>query len=165
MTKEQSELFDFSMDLGFTRETREGIERAARNANEVWTNYAKHAFVFMAVGRMFFTSADVDVYMMEHFPQIKTHENHGWLECECGCMNNVDAKPSTPAPASAEPPQIGWVIEDDEYGRLCLGMECSKLAWVTFTNENALRFARRIDAENAKTIWKVNGNVRDHSWG
>jgi hypothetical protein len=88
MTKEQSELFDFSMDLGFTRETREGIERAARNANEVWTNYAKHAFVFMAVGRMFFTSADVDVYMMEHFPQIKTHEKRAMGQVTLWAMKN-----------------------------------------------------------------------------
>ena len=62
------------------------------------------------------------------------------------------------------PPKTGWLIED-EYGKLCIGMECNKIKWVTFTNPDAIRFARKRDAENAITLWKLNGNAREHSWG
>jgi hypothetical protein len=60
--------------------------------------------------------------------------------------------------------EVAWLVED-EFGRLCLGMECSKLAWVTFTNPDALHFSRKIDAENAITLWNLNGIAREHSWG
>jgi hypothetical protein len=60
--------------------------------------------------------------------------------------------------------EVAWLIED-EYGKLCLGMECSKLQWVTFTNEDALHFSRKRDAENAITLWNLNGIAREHSWG
>jgi len=61
-------------------------------------------------------------------------------------------------------PETGWLVED-EYGKLCIGMECNKIKWVTFTNPDAIRFARKRDAENAITLWKLNGNAREHSWG
>jgi hypothetical protein len=66
---------------------------------------------------------------------------------------------------SGQQSETGWLVED-EYGLLCIGLECgNKISWVTFTNENAIRFARRRDAENAITLWKLNGNAREHSWG
>lgn len=62
-------------------------------------------------------------------------------------------------------PEIGWLVED-EFGTFCIGLECgNKLSWVTFTNDNAIRFARKRDAENAITVWKLNGIAREHSWG
>ncbi len=68
--------------------------------------------------------------------------------------------------------ETGWLIEK---GQLCLGVDgsCLKPSWVAFTNPGAIRFARKIDAENILTSFKSFGidgafdgvTINDHSWG
>jgi hypothetical protein len=52
--------------------------------------------------------------------------------------------------------EVGWLIEK---GLLCLGIDagCSKPVWVTFTNEGAIRFSRKVDAENTLRSFKSFG--------
>jgi hypothetical protein len=67
-------------------------------------------------------------------------------------------------------PEIAWLIER---GGLCLGFCENKFAWVTFTNEDALRFARQRDAYAFKETCKwtpfnlklEDTAVREHTWG
>jgi hypothetical protein len=66
--------------------------------------------------------------------------------------------------------EYGWLIERD---MLCLGFCEHKFTWVTFTNEDALRFSRQRDAysfmETAK--WKPfnlhleGASVTEQRWG
>lgn len=46
---------------------------------------------------------------------------------------------------------VAWLIER---GGLCLGFCENRFAWVTFTNESALRFARSVDAYSFKETVK-----------
>lgn len=65
--------------------------------------------------------------------------------------------------------ETGWLIE--QHG-LCLGLNCGKPAWVTFTNERAIRFARQQDGENFLTAIRAmkfgdsfnSCEVREHRW-
>lgn len=70
-----------------------------------------------------------------------------------------------------EQPETGWLIEK---GQLCLGSSsCGKPAWVTFADPSAVRFARKIDAENMLTSLRsmsdagafANCTINDHMWG
>lgn len=47
--------------------------------------------------------------------------------------------------------ETAWLIE---HGGLCLGFCENRFAWVTFTNENALRFSRKQDAYGFKETCK-----------
>lgn len=66
--------------------------------------------------------------------------------------------------------ESGWLIEK---GQLCLGSCSNKPAWVTFTNPTAVRFARKVDAENMLASLRSMGHVgafqnctiNDHAWG
>jgi hypothetical protein len=65
------------------------------------------------------------------------------------------------------PREVGWVIER---GGLCIGLgSCGVLTWVTFTDNNAIRFCREIDAKNMRTALRTtlglnNGRVTEHMW-
>jgi len=72
-----------------------------------------------------------------------------------------------------EPPktELAWLIER---GGLCLGFCDRKFAWITFTNEQALRFSRRSDAIRfIEAMRDVLGGacnfddvlVTEHQWG
>jgi hypothetical protein len=72
--------------------------------------------------------------------------------------------------AAAQPRELAWLIER---GGLCFGFRDRKFAWVTFTNESALRFSRRSDAirfiEAMRDVLGGASNlddvlVTDHSW-
>lgn len=62
--------------------------------------------------------------------------------------------------------ETGWLIER---GQVCVGVACRyRLAWVAFTDENAIRFARKQDAEAMlKALGGDLGHctVSEHSWG
>jgi hypothetical protein len=62
--------------------------------------------------------------------------------------------------------EVAWLIER---GQLCLGFCERKFSWVTFTDESALRFARRSDAirfietmREQLDLWEV--SVNEHLW-
>jgi hypothetical protein len=67
------------------------------------------------------------------------------------------------------PNEEGWLIEK---GQLCLGSCDRKPAWVTFTDPTAVRFARKIDAENMLNSLRSMSDagafekctIHDHSW-
>ena len=67
--------------------------------------------------------------------------------------------------------EIGWLLDD---GLLCIGLGCNQtLALVTYTNPNAIRFARKCDAEAMIVALKSLGlkitadrlKAVEHSWG
>jgi hypothetical protein len=66
--------------------------------------------------------------------------------------------------------ETGWLIEK---GQLCLGSCGNKPAWVTFTDPSAVRFARKVDAENMLTSLRLMSDggafqsctINDHAWG
>lgn len=62
----------------------------------------------------------------------------------------------------------GWLIEK---GQLCLGTDCGKPAWVTFTNDGAIRFARWKDADlMLSSLMSFDANaflgctISEHAW-
>jgi hypothetical protein len=66
-------------------------------------------------------------------------------------------------------PEVGWLLDDS---RLCLGFTCGSLGFVTYTDPNAIRFARAQDAENMKKALAMREsymvrNVKpvEHQWG
>ena len=75
-----------------------------------------------------------------------------------------------PAVAAARRDETGWLIERDG---LCLGFCEHRFAWVAFTNEQALRFARSADAYSFKETVKwtpfnlplEDAIVTEHRWG
>lgn len=59
--------------------------------------------------------------------------------------------------------EIGWVIEKKSVP-LGLGIQCGRLAWVTFTD--AIRFARKADAEAMVQCLGITDQATavEHSW-
>jgi hypothetical protein len=68
---------------------------------------------------------------------------------------------------STQPSESGWLIER---GGLCFGFCDRKLAWVTFTNDQTWRFARRSDAIRFIEAYGEDFGLHDvmvteHRWG
>jgi len=69
--------------------------------------------------------------------------------------------------------EYGWLLDN---GLLCIGLgSCSMVDWVTYTDENAIRFARAQDAVNMRSALRgVNMGISmmmdrckpvEHAWG
>ena len=67
--------------------------------------------------------------------------------------------------------ETGWMLDD---GSLCVGTSTCGFAMVTYTDPNALRFAREWDAENFRhallrlhvaTVNYARIRAVDHQWG
>lgn len=66
--------------------------------------------------------------------------------------------------------ETGWLIEK---GKRCLGTAHGEPNWVAFTDEGAIRFARKQDAEGMLASIRAYGGgrafmeciVSEHSWG
>ncbi len=66
--------------------------------------------------------------------------------------------------------EFGWLLDN---GRLCIGLSCNQLAMVTYTDPNAIRFARKIDAELMLSAFRSLGmkiaadrlTPIEHGWG
>lgn len=84
----------------------------------------------------------------------------------CTCQPVPQAAPAQPSWISDE---TGWLIEK---GQLCLGSCDRKPSWVTFTDPTAVRFARKVDAENMLNSLRSmsdagafqNCTISDHAW-
>jgi len=50
--------------------------------------------------------------------------------------------------------EVGWLVEADGE---CIGMVAGEIAWVPYTYDNALRFARKSDAEAMLEYLKLSG--------
>lgn len=50
-------------------------------------------------------------------------------------------------PKTVSKPEVAWLLDD---GQLCLGVKKRSFVWVTYTDPDALRFAREEDAEQLK---------------
>ena len=72
--------------------------------------------------------------------------------------------------------ETGAGLIEGKGAQLCLGIDagCLSPAWVTFTNEGAIRFARKQDAENfikALKAFGIKGDpfsdvvITSHQWG
>ena len=55
-------------------ETREAVERSAKNANPLWVDTARSVGVAMSRRFPRCTAADFDLAMMRDFPNVKTHD-------------------------------------------------------------------------------------------
>jgi hypothetical protein len=65
--------------------------------------------------------------------------------------------------------EIGWLLDD---GSMCLGLGPFGLFMVTYTNPNAIRFARELDAINMRTALAESLPMTmrackpvEHAWG
>ena len=76
------------------------------------------------------------------------------------------AEVKTATATSAQAPESGWLIER---GGLCVGFCERKFAWVSFTNDQAWRFARKSDATRFIEAYGGLGLhdvlVTEHRWG
>jgi hypothetical protein len=69
------------------------------------------------------------------------------------CADELEAALAAAPSGEAPSEETAWLIE---CSGLCMGFCEGRLTWVTFTDENALRFSRKIDAYNFKEFarWK-----------
>ncbi len=64
--------------------------------------------------------------------------------------------------------ETAWLIDD---GKLCLGLGCGQLCWVTYTDTCAIRFVSRTAAESLLgSLGTLGGGRRvitavEHRWG
>ena len=65
--------------------------------------------------------------------------------------------------------ETGWLLDD---GRMCVGMTAFGTAMTTYTDAAAIRFARRQDAENMRSVFielgmraeMENCTAVEHAW-
>jgi hypothetical protein len=96
------------------------------------------------------------------------------IRLKCGCIlgspNCQHKSAQSPASPVATAPESAWLIER---AGLCLGFCEYRFTWVTFTNEDALRFSRQRDAYSFMEAVKgtpfslpLEGSVTtEHRWG
>lgn len=72
-----------------------------------------------------------------------TDESQCW-KCKCGEHSKCDGGDCE---CKHTPAKHGWLIEKSG---LCLGVCGSRFSWVTFTDDKAIRFARKCDAERLR---------------